>query len=152
EYTVGGKTRLDEARARALELLDELGEGSRIAVIDTAEPGGEWAVNLVAARERLADLKIHAANRPVTDALDAAYILPGRTDGKEPGSAEALPRFVYVSSARRPASWDNSRLADLKQRRDRLPEPKPKCVYVDVGAEQPADLAIDNIVVKPQVV
>src|SRR5262249_26290493 len=103
EYTVGGKTRLDEARARALELLDELGEGSRIAPIDPAEPGGEWAVNLAAARERLADLKIRAVNRPVTDALDAAYILLGRTDGEEPGAAEALPRFVYVFSDRTPA-------------------------------------------------
>src|SRR5437762_408561 len=31
EYTVGGKTRLDEGKARAFELLDELGATSRIA-------------------------------------------------------------------------------------------------------------------------
>src|SRR5438128_8969799 len=42
EYSVGGKSRLDEAKRRALELLDELPEGSRVAVLDTAEPGGEW--------------------------------------------------------------------------------------------------------------
>src|SRR2546423_15287620 len=32
EYSVGGKSRLDEAKRRALELLDELPEGSRGAV------------------------------------------------------------------------------------------------------------------------
>src|SRR5947209_15626545 len=37
EYTVAGKNRLDEARRRAFELLDELPDGSRIAVLDSAE-------------------------------------------------------------------------------------------------------------------
>jgi hypothetical protein len=151
EYTVAGKTRLDEAKARTLELLDELGEASRVAVLDTGEPGGEWAASPAAARERVRDLQIRAANRPVTDALDAAYALFVRSEGEEP-AAEALPRFVYVFSDRTPASWDNARLADLKQYRDRLPDPKPKCIYVDVGVEQPADLAVADIEVKPQVV
>src|SRR5438874_9924580 len=34
EYTVAGTTRLAEAKARALELLDELGESRRVAVLD----------------------------------------------------------------------------------------------------------------------
>src|SRR5262249_8919847 len=42
EYASGGRTRLEEAKRRSLELLDEIPEGSRVAVLDTAEPGGEW--------------------------------------------------------------------------------------------------------------
>src|SRR5262249_37836108 len=54
EYTLGGKTRLDEAKQRALELLDDLPEGSRVAILDTAvhfvDPGllvsGQWLESL----------------------------------------------------------------------------------------------------------
>src|SRR5947199_5719925 len=38
EYTAAGATRLADAKARALELLDDLGEASRVAVLDTADP------------------------------------------------------------------------------------------------------------------
>src|SRR5262245_34288072 len=37
-------TRLDEAKQRALELLEELPDGSRVAVLD-GELGGEWLLN-----------------------------------------------------------------------------------------------------------
>ena len=47
EYkTTDGATRLADAQKRGLELLDELPEGSRIAILDTAEPGGEWLPSL----------------------------------------------------------------------------------------------------------
>jgi hypothetical protein len=150
EYTVGGKTRFDEGRARAFELLDELGATSRIAVIDTAEPGGEWQPSVAAARERLTALQIRAANQPITAAVDGAFRLLQKLDvDANPG--DVLPRFVYVISDRTPNSWENSRAGDLKTLRDRLPDPKPKCVYLDVGVEQPADLAVAELEVKPQV-
>src|SRR5262249_10567417 len=37
EYAVGGRSRLDEAKRRSLELLAGLPEGSRVAVFDSAE-------------------------------------------------------------------------------------------------------------------
>src|SRR5271167_4872029 len=37
EYAVAGKTRLDEAKRRAAELLDELPDGSKVAVLDSAD-------------------------------------------------------------------------------------------------------------------
>jgi hypothetical protein len=152
EYAVAGKSRLEDARTRALELLDELGDASRIAVLDTAEPGGEWALSRAAARERVLNLQIRHANRPVTDALDAAFRLLAEPESQETAGDPARPRFVYVFSDRTPASWDAGRVADLKQVGDRLPDPKPKCVYVDLGAEKPADLAIADLEVRPQAV
>ena len=53
EYAVGGQTRLDEAKRRGLEFLDELPEGSRVAILDSADSGGEWSASLPLARERL---------------------------------------------------------------------------------------------------
>src|SRR5581483_7607830 len=120
EYAVAGKSRLEEAKSRALELLDELGEASRIAVIDSAEPAGEWAQSRSAAQERIVNLQPRAANRPVTDGLDAAFRLLGEPASEELAGDPTWPRFVYVFSDRTPASWDNARVADLKQRRDRL--------------------------------
>src|SRR5437667_10386067 len=70
EYTVAGKSRLDEAKSRALELVDELGASSRVAVIDTAEPAGEWSPTAAAARERALDLQVRPANQPVTAAIE----------------------------------------------------------------------------------
>jgi hypothetical protein len=151
EYTVAGKTRLDDAKARAQELLDEVGESSRIAILDSADPAPEWALSRSAARERIENLKIRAANRPITDALDAAYRLFGSAEFQEPGD-DAKPKFIYVFSDRAPGSWENARVADLKTRRERLPDPKPRMVYVDVGVEHPVDSAVADIVAKPQAV
>jgi hypothetical protein len=150
EYTAGGKTRLDEGRARALELLDELGPASKIAVIDSAEPSGDWLPSVAAARERLMNLQIRAANQPATAAIDGAYRLLQKLDA-EANPGEVLPRFIYVVSDRTPNAWDNGRANDLKAARDRLPDPKPKCVYLDVGVDQPVDVAVADVEVRPQV-
>jgi len=150
EYTVAGQTCLEAARARALELLDELSATSRVAVIDTADPIPEWAASLSAARDRLVGLAIRPANRPVTDGLSAALQL-FEPSAANPIEEQPLPRFVYVFSDRTPAAWDAARASELKARRERL-TPAPKCVFVDVGVEEPIDLAVADVVMRPQVV
>src|SRR5438105_8639934 len=94
-YTVAGQTCLDAAKARALELLDELSEAGRVAVIDTADPVPEWSASLAAARERLLALTVRPANHPVTDALSTAFQLFEPT---APVEDQPLPRFVYAFS------------------------------------------------------
>ena len=42
EYSINHKSRLDDAKLKARELLTDLPEGSKIAVFDSAETGGEW--------------------------------------------------------------------------------------------------------------
>ena len=152
-YTANGRTRLDEARRRALELLDELPAGSRVAVLDPAEPGGQWEQSVADARKRLDDLKEpHGAGVPVAPALAAAYGLL-RTVDQEAEAAEPLPRLVAVFSDRAAACWDAARTDDLKKQRDAVPAPPPVAhVFVDVGADQPADVAVIGVELKPQVV
>src|SRR5205823_1281874 len=52
QYERGGLTRLEDARRRALELLDELPRESRVAVLDSAQPAGDFQA-IDTAREAL---------------------------------------------------------------------------------------------------
>src|SRR5436305_4694891 len=56
-YSAGEKTRLEDARRRALELLDGLPDRSRVAVVDTADLSGDWSQSVTDARRRLNELK-----------------------------------------------------------------------------------------------
>jgi hypothetical protein len=144
EYTVNGRSRLDEAKRRAQELLDELPEGSRIAILDTAEPGGEWLSSVALARERIDRLRLRHANGPLTSRLGEAYRLLTEMEQAVEDTGEGLPRFLYLFSDRTQQSWDPNRLQELQQARDRL-TPGLNAVFVDVGVENPADLAITDL-------
>src|SRR5262245_18093849 len=100
EYAVGGKSRLEEAKRRALELLDELPAGSRVAVLDSAEPGAEWLPSLSFARERINNLRLCPANGPVTSRLADAYRLLVDLDQQSEDEGQGLLRFLYVFSDR----------------------------------------------------
>src|SRR5258708_24957518 len=63
EYSVAGKTRLDDAKQRALELLDDIAESSHVAVVDSGDPNREW-LTVAQARERIRSLKQRAARPP----------------------------------------------------------------------------------------
>jgi Aerotolerance regulator N-terminal len=151
EYKVGDRNRLDEAKRRALELLDDLPDGSRVAVFDSGEPvSGEWLQTFALARERIANLQIRPANYPVTDAVFQAYRLLGAVE-QEDRAAEPMPRFVYVFSDRTQDSWDDSRRAQLVQLRDGL-NPKANAAFVDVGVDKPENLAITDLELRRQVI
>ena len=75
EYRLADRGRLDDAKRRAGELLDQLPEGSRLAVLDSADLGGEWVTSLSRARELVANLRLRPANAPVTRQLAQAYRL-----------------------------------------------------------------------------
>src|SRR5262245_38902713 len=70
EYNPGDQTRLDAARKRARELLDEMADDSKVAILDTAdggaasggEDGSGWSPTLALARARLDTLRPRAAN------------------------------------------------------------------------------------------
>lgn len=146
------KTRLEEAARRSLEFVNELPDGSRIAIVETGDPVGDWLPSVADARNRLNDLvqRAQAAQRagtavgssqPVTSALATAYQLL-RTVDAESDAAEQLPRLVAVVTDRAAASWDPSRVEDLKKLRDGIPDPKPAHVVVDVGVDHPVNVAI----------
>ena len=151
QYTVKGETRLDVAKRRAQELLNELPEGSRVAVIDTAEPGGEWLPTLSLARDRVADRVLRPANGPITSRIAEAYQLLADLNADSGPKEESAPRFLYIFSDRTQDSWDADRIKDLRQLRERL-EGNVNEVFVDVGADDPADVALTAIDLPRQVI
>src|SRR5262249_25992548 len=138
-------------KRRALELLDEMPEGSRVAVLDTAEPGGEWLPSLAAARERVNALRLRPANGPLTGRLPEAYRLLADLDQEGDDASQGLLRFLYVFSDRTQECWDANRLKDLQAQRDRIAG-ETKALFVDVGVEKPADLAITGVELPRQAV
>jgi len=151
EYKVGDRSRLDEAKRRALELMDDLPDGSRVAVFDSGEPvSGEWLQTISMARERIANLQIRPANHAVNDALVEAYRLLGAVDADD-RAGDPAPRFLYVFSDRTQDSWDDSRKAQLIQLRDSI-NPKANAAFVDVGVDKPENLAITDLQPRRQVI
>lgn len=146
-YADGKETRLEEACRRALELVNELPDGSRVAVVETGDPGGDWLPSLSDARSRLEALAKRAqagtvgGAQPVTAGVAAAYQLLKTVDAESDGS-EPLPRVVAVFTDRAAASWDPARVEDLKKLRDAVPDPKPLHAVVDVGADRPLNVAL----------
>src|SRR5438093_4974609 len=55
-YADGDKSHLEEACRRAVELVNELPDGSRVAVIETGDPGGDWLQSVADARTKLNEI------------------------------------------------------------------------------------------------
>jgi hypothetical protein len=154
-YSMGfeavGQTRLDEAKQRALELLTEASPESKLAVLDSAEPGGEWLASISLAREQINALRLRPANGTVSARLSDAYRLLADLDQQADSGTDALPRFIYVFSDRTQESWDASRRTDLEAARDRQSLPV-HAVFVDVGVEAPVDVALTSFELPRQVI
>jgi len=126
EYaTSGGPSRLEEAKKRGLELLGELPEGSRVAILDTAENlptgKGDW-LSPVQGHERINALRLRHANAPVTTRLESAYrLLNDLAHNKEDEVGAKLPRFLCVLSDRTRACWDAGQLTRLYDLSDPIP-------------------------------
>src|SRR5262249_30268594 len=121
-------TRLDEAKQRALELLEELPDGSRVAVLD-GELGGEWLLNRSQAIDHVKDLKPRPQATAVTRGLSHAYRLFNELEQQQEAGSDPLPRFLYVFADRTPACWDGNDVKNLK------PPERIRSVFVDVGVD-----------------
>jgi hypothetical protein len=146
EYTVAGVSRLDEARQRARELLDEIApDGSQLAVFDTGDAGADtedWIPTRDLVLARINALQLRPTSAPVTRPIERALrLLQAAGEVEEP-----LPRFLYVFSDRTRECWNAAEAKKLQ-----VP-PGVNVVFVDVGVAEPRDLAIEGVVVDPPVV
>jgi hypothetical protein len=148
-YVSGGQNRLQLAIQQGLELLKDFPDGSAIAVLDTSEQGGEWlsppGMAKEMASEKINGLELRPNSLTVTTAVATAYDLLSRLDQESAGPEEAMPRFLYVFSDRTEACWDGQQLENLKRQRDRIPPPGVHAVFVDVGVDNPTDVAISDL-------
>ncbi|MCS6850027.1 MAG: BatA domain-containing protein [Gemmataceae bacterium] len=145
DYVVGDRTRLEEAKRRAEELLETLPEGSRFVVLDTADSGSDPWLPRVEALERVRNLKVRPSNAPITTRLGEAYRLLASVDEATSDPAQVGPRLLYVFSDRAQDCWDAARVPTLRQQRDRLAPLRIVSMFADVGVDQPVDLAITAV-------
>ncbi|MBY0460021.1 MAG: BatA domain-containing protein [Gemmataceae bacterium] len=150
-YIANGKTRLDEAVQRARELLAELPDKSPVVILDTSDLTGQWLLDAAAARRRLDDIKEpRGGNQTISNAIEVAYQRLANAE-KDTESPEQLQKLVAVFTDRTVASWDAGRTEDLKKLRDTI-DPKPVHVVFDFGADQPTNVSILAVEMRPQIV
>jgi hypothetical protein len=143
-YKSGEVTRLDLAKKRCLELLDQLPEDGRVLILDTADPDGwpraDWLKSLEQARQRIQTLAIQSSAVPVTKGVDEGLRRFDEWDrvGSDPEGAR-LPRLVCVFSDRTRASWGPSSYS-VGQR-----ETPVQMLYFDVGIDEPIDVALTQL-------
>src|SRR5579883_824480 len=144
EYSAAGRTRLEEAKQRARELLDEMDGGSQIALLDSGDDAGEGGAEWMSpalAQTRIDGLRIRPANAALNRQIDRAVKLLEKVgEGEDPP-----PRFLYLFSDRTRACWDP------RAGPRTMPE-SVRALFVDVGTEKPKDLAIDKVEIVPPIV
>ncbi|HVS37453.1 MAG TPA: BatA domain-containing protein [Gemmataceae bacterium] len=145
DYRVGGLSRLDDARQRALELLHDLPPDSRVAVIDTGggdDGDDDWITAPAQVRSRINGLRPRPVRAPLVGGIErAAELLAKASDDGEPSS-----RRLYIISDRTTTSWDADAARAVK-----IPD-GVQAAYIDLGVDNPVNLSIDKVEVKPTVV
>lgn len=153
EQAEGPWTCLDEARGRALEILEDLPSASRVAIIDSAERTPFWSNNLQEARDRVRNIKKPRANgQPVTRALESAYDLLAKVDADNEPGQDPFPRLLVTFSDRTVPSWDSTRVPELISARDRVPQPSITHVFIDVGLDKTVNTGITAVGLRPQII
>ncbi|HEY2784681.1 MAG TPA: BatA domain-containing protein [Fimbriiglobus sp.] len=151
-YMANGKTRLDDAKRRALELLDDLPTGSRVAVLDPTDPVGTWEQSVADARRAIEAIAEPKGGGPaITAGLPVAYQLMRDVD-RETDAKEPMPKLIAVFTDRAVGSWAADRVEELKKQRDAVPLPKVAHLLFDVGVDEPANVGITAVDVDRQVV
>ena len=97
EYKDKDKTRLEDAKARAKEIIARIPDSSLVFVVDSGEPGVPIALSPAAAIKRIEGLAIRAVNRPLNAAMGQIY--PAVAE------CERSVHVVYVLTDLASTSW-----------------------------------------------
>lgn len=132
-YSEHEKSRLNEAKERAQEILQRAHAGSEVFVIDSADAGTPPALSPASARKRVESLKIRAANRPLNQAIGLAYSAVSPSDKPE--------HDVYVLTDLSRSSWNTDQKVEGLEKADKVKGGVATFV-LKIGAEDPHDVAI----------
>jgi hypothetical protein len=152
EYVSEERSRLQEARRRALELLEELPPRSAVAVVTTDDLSSRWTD--VSEAKSIVERIDHSspASGSLSAALATAYQLLAKIDAPEGDDATAWNRLVVLFTDRTVGAWEAERTPELVKLRDSLPGMSPIHTVFDVGVDQPINFAITAALMKPQVI
>lgn len=143
-YAPGGLSRLDQARLRALEFLDEMHAASRVAILDAANPIAEPFLPLTEARTRLQKGAVRPDGGPLNRAVERAIDLLRQDQASlaEPGTTGHL-LLIFTDNTR--GCWDPRGVQPT------LPE-GIRARLVDVGHPNPQNLGIEAVELVPPTV
>jgi hypothetical protein len=136
-YTVNNRSRFDQARGVALQLLSNLDPGGRVGLVtsvgsaDAIPPASDFAAvsaKLVALQPGSGDDDLAAALDRAAKLIDAA----GQTDD----------RRIYVVCDHHAAAWKNATDAFAARWRDRH---HPAVLVIPVGGEEADNVAVDSV-------
>ena len=97
KYKDKDKTRLDEAKERAREIVSKLPDSSLVFVVDSSE-AGSTGLSPAAALKRIDELTIHPVSRPLNVALGEVY--------DQVTECDKPARVVYVLTDLARSAWD----------------------------------------------
>ncbi|MCS7160008.1 MAG: BatA domain-containing protein [Gemmatales bacterium] len=153
-YQLEGQTRLQRAQTLAGEYLRSLPEGSRVAVVDSAEVRVQFR-DRHEAQVLLDSLAIRYHNRPVLFAVREVLRQMRQPDDKWP----RLPTVVCVFSDRTAASWNAEAAGEIRELRAEIARslehlsqeeeaaeaPQLPMLYFDLAPPRPINVAITGI-------
>jgi len=141
------QTRLEVARSMALEILARLPLGSQAAIVDTAVPQVQFAVDLTSARSQVERLAVTPVSRPLPGQLSAAL------EKLKEVSNEEMRREIYVFTDRTRSSWttDTPAGSDQTLAATLAAEKEVDLYLIDVGIERPQDFGLGEIQLNRQV-
>jgi hypothetical protein len=141
ETAQGPWTMLDDARFRALELIEELPPNSKVAIVECAERLADWSPTAFDARKKIQAIRKTRGNaQPVSRSVEQAYQLFEKLETTADGEGP-MPRLLVVLSDRTAPSWDGERSKGLEDLKAKM-QPEVLPLYLDFGTEKPANLAI----------
>jgi hypothetical protein len=103
KYKDKDKTRLEEAKERAREIVSKLPDSSQVFVVDSSE-AGSTGLSPAAALKRIDELTIHPVSRPLNVAMGEVY--------EKVVAAEKPSRVVYVLTDLSTSAWEVGKAAE----------------------------------------
>jgi hypothetical protein len=103
KYKDKDKTRLEEAKERAREIVSKLPDSSQVFVVDSSEPGST-GLSPAAALKRIDELTIHPVSRPLNVVMGEVY--------DQVTGSDKPARVVYVLTDLARSAWDAARPAE----------------------------------------
>ncbi|MEM7313065.1 MAG: BatA domain-containing protein [Planctomycetota bacterium] len=129
------QSRLDQAREISLSLLRLLPNGSDIAILDTGIGGTSFAVDRAAAATEIEGLETGFNAQAMPQMIQSAVQLLKQSTNER--------REIYIFTDLTTRSWDSAdrtRLAEIQKG-----ENAPLVYVIDVGVEQPKNLALGTL-------
>lgn len=116
------RSRLDDAKRRAGEMLDALPPGSRAAVVSSSDVHGDWAASLNQARQRIQNLRVEPASPPLPRAVMTAYrLFVDLANKRDDDVGHRLPRLLCVFSDSTQGAWSAAQTPRVVEASDQVP-------------------------------